>query len=220
MHDMETKLIIFDFDGTLGDTRKNIVTTMQMTMADLQLPERSEDECASTIGLPLANCFKALYQDLTKEKAQRCVDTYRRLFDENLSSIKPQAFPHVVETLSALKERGITLTIASSRSHASLVELTNDMGLSDCISYLIGADDVEKAKPHPEPVQKTLAAMRPEANQTLVVGDMAVDVLMGMRAGTKTCGVTWGNGTREELEMAGADHIIDDMKELTGIAIP
>ena len=41
------KLIIFDFDGTLGDTRRNIVTTMQMTIAEHQLPYRHEDECAS-----------------------------------------------------------------------------------------------------------------------------------------------------------------------------
>jgi len=47
---MGIKLIIFDFDGTLGDTRRNIVTTMQMTIKEMQLPERSEAECASTIG--------------------------------------------------------------------------------------------------------------------------------------------------------------------------
>ena len=44
---MSKKLIIFDFDGTLGDTRRNIVTTMQMAIKELQLPERSEAECAS-----------------------------------------------------------------------------------------------------------------------------------------------------------------------------
>ena len=69
----------------------------------------------------------------------------------------------------------------------------------------------------PEPVQKTLAAMRFPASETLVVGDMAVDILMGANAGAKTCGVTWGNGRREELEQAGADYIIDRMEELLHI---
>lgn len=215
---MTRKLIIFDFDGTLGDTRKNIVTTMQMTIAELQLPRRSDNECASTIGLPLAGCFKAMFPDLQAEQLQRCADTYRRIFNENLQTIKPQAFPHVVETLFILKEQGFTITIASSRSHASLTELTKDMGISDCVSYLIGADDVENAKPNPEPVLKTLAAMQFEASETLVVGDMAVDILMGVNAGTKTCGVTWGNGTRKELLEAGADYIIDSMEELIEIA--
>ena len=44
---MSKGLIIFDFDGTLGDTRRNIVTTMQMTIAELHLPNRSEEECAA-----------------------------------------------------------------------------------------------------------------------------------------------------------------------------
>jgi len=66
-------------------------------------------------------------------------------------------------------------------------------------------------------VVRTLTAMQFEASQTLVVGDMAVDILMGANAGTKTCGVTWGNGTRKELEEAGADYIIDKMEELISL---
>ncbi len=211
---MRKRLIIFDFDGTLGDTRRTIVTTMQMTIKELQLLGRSDDECAATIGLPLIGCFKAMFPDLQAEQIKQCADTYRRIFNENQRIIKPQAFPHVVEILSALKEQGFTLTIASSRSHASLSELTKDMGIADSISYLIGADDVKRAKPEPEPVLNTLSAMNYDASETLVVGDMAVDILMGANAGAKTCGVTWGNGTREELEQAGADFIIDRIENL------
>ena len=211
---MTTKLIIFDFDGTLGDTRRNIVTTMQMTIREMQLPSRTEAECAATIGLPLAGCFKAMFPDIDEEIIPRCAETYRRIFNENLQSIKPEAFSGVVKTLKTLKEQGFALTIASSRSRNSLKELTHDMGIADYISYLIGADDVKEAKPKPEPVLKTLTAMNFDASETLVVGDMAVDILMGANAGTKTCGVTWGNGTREELKEAGADFIIDKMEEL------
>ena len=73
---------------------------------------------------------------------------------------------------------------------------------------------MKEAKPKPKPVLKTLAAMHYASNETLVVGDMAVDIMMGSNAGTKTCGVTWGNGTREELKEAGADFIISKMEEL------
>ena len=152
------KLIIFDFDGTLGDTRRNIVTTMQMAIKEMQLPERSEAECASTIGLPLAGCFKTLFPDIQDELIPRCAETYRRFFNENLRKITPEAFPGVVKTLKILKEKGFLLTIASSRSRKSLIELTHTMGIADYISYLIGADDVKEAKPKPEPVLKTLAA--------------------------------------------------------------
>ena len=211
------KLIIFDFDGTLGDTRRNIVTTMQMTITELGLSGRSDDECASKIGLPLDGCFEALYPDESKETIMQCADAYRRIFQENLLTMKPQVFPKVIEILSALKEKRYTLTIASSRWHKSLSELTHDLEIADYISYLVGADDVEKAKPNPEPVLKTISATGFDASQTLVVGDMNVDILMGLNAGAKTCGVTYGNGTRRELEDAGADYIIDSFDKLIGI---
>ena len=205
---MSKGLIIFDFDGTLGDTRRNIVTTMQMTIAELHLPNRSEEECAATIGLPLAECFRRLFPDMQEEFIPRCAETYRRLFNENLKTIQPEAFLH---------QKGFTLTIASSRSHNSLTELTRNMGIADYISYLLGADDVKEAKPKPEPVLKTLADMHFDAGETLVVGDMAVDILMGANAGAKTCGVTWGNGTKDELKNAGATFIIDRMDEILEI---
>ena len=214
---MRKGLIIFDFDGTLGDTRRNIVTTMQMTIAELHLPNRSEEECAATIGLPLAGCFKTLFPDIQDELIPLCAETYRKFFNENLKTIQPEAFPGVVETLSILHQKGFTLTIASSRSRNSLTELTRNMGIADYVSYLLGADDVKEAKPKPEPVLKTLADMHYDAGETLVVGDMAVDIQMGANAGAKTCGVTWGNGTKDELVQAGADYIIDNMEELLGI---
>jgi len=207
-------LIIFDFDGTLGDTRRNIVTTMQMTIAELHLPNRSEEDCAATIGLPLAECFRTLFPDIQDDFIPRCAETYRRFFNENLKTIQPQAFSGVVETLSVLHQKGYTLTIASSRSHNSLTELTRNMGIADYISYLLGADDVKEAKPKPEPVLKTLADLHFNADETLVVGDMAVDIQMGANAGAKTCGVTWGNGTKKELENAGATFIIDKIEDL------
>lgn len=214
---MSKKLIIFDFDGTLGDTRQTIVTTMQTTIKELQLPERSDEECTATIGLPLEGCFKAMFPDLYPDQILQCAATYRRIFLGNLQNIKPRTFPNVIETIAALKEQGFILTIASSRFHASLVELTNNLGIAEYITYLIGADDVKKAKPDPEPVLNILTATNIEASETLVVGDMAVDILMGANAGTLTCGVTWGNGTRKELHDAGADYIIDSMNELLTI---
>lgn len=214
---MNTRLIVFDFDGTLGNTQQIIVTTLHMTIAEMHLPERTDAECISIIGLPLAGCFRALYPDADEESVTLCADTYRRLFKENMQTFTPVAFPHVVETLHKLKDMGLTLTIASSRWHKSLVELVHNLGIDDCISYLLGADDVELAKPHPEPVLQTLAATGIDAIHTLVVGDMAVDILMGARAGARTCGVTWGNGSRRDLEEAGADHIIDSIEELLSL---
>ena len=59
-----------------------------------------------------------------------------------------------------------------------------------------------------------LAALGYESSETLVVGDMDVDILMGVNAGARTCGVTYGNGTKKELEEVGADYIIDSIDKL------
>ena len=211
---MNIELVIFDFDGTLGDTRGIVVTTMQQTLQEYGLPVCSDEECAATIGLPLAGCFRQLIPEATDEVIQQCVDTYHRLFDINKNRIKPQAFPHVIETLEELHRQGIRMTVATSRGIDSLKDLLTDMGIIQFFDYLLGADNVTKHKPDPEPVLQTLRTMHIDAAETLVVGDMPVDILMGSRAGCRTCAVTYGNATREELEEAGADYIIDDFNDL------
>ena len=208
------KLIIFDFDGTLGDTRGNIVTTMRQTLKQLGYPEASEDAIAATIGIPLEAGFDQLLPGLSPTEAETCAATYRAIFEKNRKIMIPNLFPHVKETLVTLYERGYVLTVASSRLSASLKGFLHDMGIAPYISYVLGADSVDKAKPDPEPVLKTLREMGYSANDTLVVGDMPVDILMGSRAGARTCAVTYGNASRSSLAAAGATYIIDDFAEL------
>ena len=207
------KLIILDFDGTLADTRGLIVKTMQQTLDALGLESRTDEQCAAMIGLPLKQAFTNLLP-MEDEMGDRCAETYRRLFNENNAVYTVPAFPNVLETLHQLHEQGYTLTIASSRSHRSLMEFVEDMHLDEVIPYVLGADDVKQAKPHPEPVLKTLETFGCKPEDTWVVGDTWYDIEMGRRAGVRTCGVTYGNGSREELIRAGADVLVDDFGEL------
>ena len=211
---MPIQLIILDFDGTLADTRDNIVRTLQASMHQLDLPVADEAACASTIGLKLDDACRHLYPDGPADLADRFVETYREIFFRNKESLVPAPFPHVLPTLRQLRERGVVLTIASSRGSGSLHAFIDAMGLRDCISYVLGADSVEHTKPHPEPVLRTLCETGIDAAHTLVVGDMPVDILMGRNAGVQTCGVTYGNATRDQLQAAGADFLIDDFAEL------
>ena len=207
------KLIILDFDGTLADTRGLIVKTMQQTLEALGLESRTDEQCASMIGLPLKQAFTDLIP-MSDEMGVQCVETYRKIFNENNALYVIPTFPHVMETLHKLHEQGYILTIASSRSNRSLREFVNDMDLNDVIPYVLGAEDVTRAKPHPDPVLQTLETFGCKAEDALVVGDTWYDIEMGKRAGVKTCGVTYGNGTREELIQAGADYLVDDFGEL------
>ena len=207
------KLIILDFDGTLADTRGLIVKTMQQTLEALGLESRTDEQCASMIGLPLKQAFTDLIP-MSDEMGGQCVETYRKIFNENNALYVIPTFPHVMETLYKLHEQGYILTIASSRSNRSLREFVNDMDLNDVIPYVLGAEDVTRAKPHPDPVLQTLETFGCKAEDALVVGDTWYDIEMGKRAGVKTCGVTYGNGTREELMQAGADYLVDDFGAL------
>ena len=207
------KLVILDFDGTLADTRGLIVKTMQQTFDALGLESRTDDQCAAMIGLPLKQAFTDLLP-MTDEMGEQCVETYRLLFNENNALYVIPTFPHVMETLHQLHEQEYTLTIASSRSNRSLMEFVNDMQLNDVIPYVLGAEDVAHAKPHPDPVLQTLDTFGCKAEDALVVGDTWYDIEMGRRAGVRTCGVTYGNGSREELIGAGADFLVDDFGEL------
>ena len=168
------KLIILDFDGTLGDTRANIVLTMRLTLEQLGYAVPDEETIAATIGVPLEKGFEQMLPDISPADVALCAKTYREIFEKNRKVLVPNLFPHVMETLAALKEKGLVLTIASSRSYGSLKEFLLEMGIAPYISYVLGANSVTHAKPHPEPVLKTMADLGFSADETLVVGDMPV----------------------------------------------
>ena len=207
-------LVIFDFDGTLADTQCAIVRTMQQTMSALHLPVLDAARCASVIGLELQDAFRELFPQHGVPTAARCVDTYRRLFAENRKTLIPSWFPHVPQVLRWLHQCGCPAAIATSRSSVSLRQLLDDMDEVPPFRCLVGGDDVLHHKPDAEAVLRILADTGTEAADTLVVGDAAVDILMGRAAGAHTCGVTYGNAGREKLMQAGAEHIIDDISSL------
>lgn len=208
------KIAILDFDGTLGDTTALIVKTTQATIKEMGLPARTDEQCASMIGLRLVEIPPVLFPECEVDK-DLYASTYRRLFHEFNTDGAVQLYPNVMETLKELKSRGIILTIASSRSNASLTEYINNLGLSSTITYILGANDVKEGKPNPEAVLKTLEKYSIAAEEAIVVGDTVFDIEMGRNAGTKTCGVTYGNGSRES--MSKADWLIDDFSMLLNL---
>lgn len=211
-----TRLVILDFDGTLADTQPIIIASIQATLHELHLPERSVAECRSIIGLPLAQCFMSLcgVDDAT---AERCADIYRRVFDELNTDGIVRLFPHVLETLKALHDRGLQLAICSSRGRPTLEGFVKTFQLESYIRMVVSANDVEHHKPHPEPVQTILAALGINSEEAIVVGDASYDILMGRAAGCYTVGVTYGNQSADDLRAAGADHLINDFADLLAL---
>ena len=110
---MKTCLALFDFDGTLGDTRRNIVLTMGDTMRELGLPVADGDACAATIGLRLRDAFARLLPGAPDETLDRCVSVYRRIFDEKKKELAPRPFPGAAGMLSRLRAAGADVLAAS-----------------------------------------------------------------------------------------------------------
>ena len=223
------KYIIFDFDGTIGDSQSLIVKTLQDTMRARKLEVKSDEACAKTIGLRLDEAFISLF-GMSAEEEMECAATYREIFLDNKKTMIVQPFPHVIETLRELHRQGFILGMASSRNHCSLDGYVKQMQLEDIFSSIVAGDDVEHVKPAPDMVFMALGEMKGMKNpvtsaesgdvedlldEVLVVGDMTFDVDMAHNAGCKACAVTYGNGTREQL--ASAEFIIDDFAELLGL---
>lgn len=214
---MKPKLVIFDFDGTLGDTRHNIVVTLQRTMSLLGLPLRSESECASTIGLTLEDSFRTMYPEIDEIKAKECVATYRDIFYQSIEELTPNLFEGVSDTLARLHAMDIKMSIASSRSSPSLLLFLRNMAIADYFGVVLGSDNVTRHKPQPEPVLRSLAEYGVKPSEALVVGDMPVDVLMAHNADVRCVAVSYGNATAEELAAVEADYIIDRFALLADI---
>ena len=210
------KNVIFDFDGTLVDTAPLIIGTMQETMRQMDLPEKTVGDCRATIGLRLEEIAQVLWPEregLGAEYAQN----YRRIFDQLKRPFKVNCFPDVIDVLNRLRDAGLQMAIASSRSHKSLAEYVELFGLGDCFRMLVGGDDVANGKPEPDPVLSITESLGWDVSETLTVGDAAVDVLMGKSAGTMTCAVTYGNGSESELEAACPDYMISGFSGLIKI---
>ena len=213
----DIKLIIFDCDGTLADTKENIILTFQMTMKELGVEIKSRQECAATIGLTLEDAFKVLYPGMAAEKYILLRDTYRRIFKENRKILVPGLFPEVMETLEELRRRGYLMSIASSRQSPSLQSFLEDMKIAHLFEYAVGGDNVEHPKPAPDAVLQILRHYNLSAEEAFVVGDMPFDINMATNAGVKSCGVTWGNADAAQLRESGANYVIDKMSQLLEI---
>ena len=206
--------IIFDFDGTLADTRRGILATAQEVLRRMGLPPADETAMAATIGLPLIENFTRGV-GMSEEDAQRAVTIYRAIF-EAVGVPVIDLFPGVEETLRTLAERGVPMAVASSRGQHSLEMLMQKTGLAQYIplEHLFGVETAARPKPAPDMVYVILGRLGAKPEETLVVGDTTFDLEMGRNAGCYTCGVSYGNQTAEQLATASPNYIIDDLRKL------
>ena len=205
-----TRLVVFDFDGTLADTNKCIVSSWQHTLRRMGLPEVSAERIQAPIGLPLKDSFRIA---VPEERLDEAVDIYHEAFHA-VARDSVTAFDGVREALEAISSLGIDMAVASSRGNDSLEDLVDALDMTKYFRLICGGEFAEHPKPAPDLVLHILSELGVSASDTLVVGDAVFDIGMGNSAGCRTCGVTWGNQSREQLMTSSPDMVIDRVEEL------
>jgi phosphoglycolate phosphatase-like HAD superfamily hydrolase len=110
------------------------------------------------------------------------------------------------------------LIVTSKRSPLARYNLES-FRIDHYFRHIIGSDNVEHYKPHPDPVYKARATLAGRPAVEWVIGDADTDIMMGKSAGVKTCAVTWGAHPRARLEAAKPDYIVDSFEELSEIVL-
>jgi len=206
--------IVFDFDGTLGDSVRGILATSREVLRRMDWPAVEDQALISTIGLPLHENFTR-GAGMTDAEADQAVSIYREIF-ETVGAPAIVLFPGVRETLETLAARGIPMAIASSRGQHSLEMLVRRLGINTFIppEHCFGLETAARPKPAPDIMYVILGRLGVKPEETLVIGDTVYDIEMGRNAGCHTCAVTYGNQSADTLAGAYPDYIIDDLRKL------
>lgn len=208
------KLFIFDFDGTLGDTSECVVTSFQDALKKNNLSVADRQEIIQHMGISLPEVFKKLTQhQYGEEMYDTLVNDYRTFYRVYLTQ-KTKIFPHVKDTLAYIKTKGGKISIATSKKTEFAKLSCEFLGIDQYIDLYIGDDKVHNKKPHPEMLEHTVKELFIDPTNAVMVGDATTDIEMGKRFGITTIAVTWGAHTREALEAARPDFIVDSAVQL------
>ncbi|MCG3420544.1 pyrophosphatase PpaX [Oceanobacillus jordanicus] len=205
---MSIRTILFDLDGTLIDTNELIIASFMHTFSHYGMTYTRE-EVVQFNGPPLLDTFQKIAPDLAEEM----VKTYRA-HNLTVHDSYVTAFPHVTETIAALKEQGLKLGIVSTKMRKGVNMGLTLTGLATYMDTIITLDDVTQAKPHPEPVLKAVQALGADLETTLMVGDNYHDIESGKNAGVKTAGVAWSDKGSSFLEGFYPTYMLKDMRDL------
>jgi phosphoglycolate phosphatase len=209
-----TTTVIFDLDGVLVDSRAVFLSCVHHAFAKLGLPQRTDEELLPYIGPPFAYAFGELL-DVAPDApiVTACIDGYRERYKTAMltETTVPPGIPHALEALGARR-----LAVATSKPRAFAEPLLEAMGLREHFDVIAGPDLSARAEDKTETLGRALRELGP--TRAVMVGDRSFDILAARAHGLASIGVTWGIGTAEELNTAGADRVIAAPAELPATA--
>ena len=205
------QLLVFDFDGTLVDTKQDIVDSVNRTLKELELRTLDRETLGTFIGKGVNHLIARSLEGTGYNDLPRAIEVFMRDYEAHLMD-QTDLFPNCRATLEhfAHKEN----TILSNKPTRFITQILDALDWRAPFSTIIGGDLMPEKKPDPCGLHHILQqhGVRPE--EALMIGDSLVDIETGKRAGVKTCGVTYGHAGRASLASANPDWIIGDLSEL------
>lgn len=193
------KLIVWDFDGTLVDSRPLIVAGMEHALKALGLQNKPglREEWLKYVGLPVEEGLERTFAPLGLDSGW-VLETYRSydwIGNEHL--IKP--FPGMNQLLQQLHGLDQKMAIASSKRSVPLKRQLETLGWGPYFDPLVTPSEVQWGKPHPESLEVCLAAHGLQPTEAIMIGDTPFDLEMAQRAGVPSVAVGHGFYPQEAL---------------------
>lgn len=208
------RAVLFDLDGTLIDSLNVIFRCLDETSREIVGQPFPRAVWEKKIGIPLSDTF-ALLGELGIRHNDQLVANYR---DRQVGLFRElAAFPGVPETLSTLRERGVSLAIVTTKLRGVAELHLTTTGIRDCFEVVIGFDDCERAKPDPQPFQIAMERLGVRPEECIAVGDTPHDIHGGRAAGALTCGAFWGTLAHEMLRGSKPDHHLEHPSEILSL---
>ncbi|MCR4736031.1 MAG: HAD family hydrolase [Treponema sp.] len=203
----------FDLDGTLTDSSLGILNSYKFALKKLGFEIPDDSILRKYIGPPLLEVFMNDY-GMTQSGAMEAVKVYREYFSQK-GIYENQVYPGIQEMLAKLKEKGKKILLATSKPEKFAKIIIEYFHLDPYFDYICGSNGDESRGLKAEVIKYALETCgNPDKAKVLMVGDRNYDVIGAKENGLKSCGVLFGFGSREELEDAGADFIVESPAQL------
>jgi len=194
-------LVIFDLDGTLIDSRRDLAESTNEMLASYGAAARPIDEVAAMVGEGAKVLVeRALAAAGLDPGAPEALDRFRAIYDRRLfEHTRPYPGIDVVVRDAAA---GAALAVLSNKPEAPSRRLLEEFDLSRWFRWVVGGDGPFPRKPDPAAVVFLMAEAQAAAGRTLLVGDSTIDVLTARHAGVRMCVARYGFGRLDPQAMA------------------
>ena len=207
---MKHKLIIFDLDGTLIDAYGAIAAGINQMLQSLGYPQQKPEIIKRKVGWGVEKLIEPFIE---RKDYQRAVKIYLKS-QETLLPKMTKLLPGAKEVLEKLKEKGCKLAVASNRPFSFSEPLLKHLKIAQYFSLVLCADQINSYKPNPKILFLIMEKLNIPPEETVYVGDMALDAETGRKAGVKTIIVLTGSSNREEVIAENPFKIINQISEI------